>query len=191
VKGNANEIEHLCSESSVPRKYKGGPRPTSGGDARCLKWTFVGRVLGLTALLMLVVCQSQAQNITYAYDELGRLLAVVDQFGDAGVYNYDKVGNLLSVTNTGSYTVSIFTFTPNNGPVTQSVTIYGDGFSTTPSQNTVTFYNKKTVVPTLPTTVATITVPVPAGTATGPIEVTVTGVGSATSTASFTVTNNQ
>lgn len=114
---------------------------------------------------------AQAQTFTYAYDELGRLIAVVDSSGNAGVYSYDTVGNLLKITNTTSSTVSIFTFTPNNDSVGQSITIYGDGFSPTPSQNTVTFYNNKTATPSQ-ATIATLVVAVPTGATTGPITVT-------------------
>jgi len=65
----------------------------------------------------------------------------------------------------------------------------GNSTSTTPSQNTVTFYNGKNVTPTAPTTIATITVPVPTGATTGPIKVTV-GTNSATSPENFKVTAN-
>ncbi len=127
--------------------------------------------------------------LTYAYDAIGRLVAVVDGSGAAAQYKYDAVGNLLSITPTTAATVSIFTFTPNNGPVGMPVTIYGDGFSTTASQNTVTFYNNQSVTPSQ-ATVATLTVTVPAGATTGPITVKVVGGRSATSTFNFTVTAN-
>ena len=56
------------------------------------------------------------ENVTYAYDELGRLIAVVDNSsGNAAQYIYDAVGNLQQIKNTNGSTVSIFTFTPNNG----------------------------------------------------------------------------
>ncbi len=129
---------------------------------------------------------SGAGSVTYAYDELGRLIAVVDNSsGNAAQYIYDAVGNLKQITNTTGSTVSIFTFTPNNGGTGLSVTIYGDGFSTTPSSNTVTFYNGKTAVVTA-STLSTITTTVPANAATGPIKVTSPN-GIATSSANFTI----
>ena len=141
----------------------------------------------MTALLLLVASKTPAQTFTYAYDELGRLLAVVDPSGSGGVYHYDKVENLLSISNTTSSTVSIFTFTPNNWATGQNatVTIYGDGFSATPSQNQVRFNGTLAAVSS--STVATITTSVPGGATTGPIKVTTTGVGTATSSANFTV----
>jgi YD repeat-containing protein len=128
-----------------------------------------------------------AQNgpVTYAYDELGRLVAVIDGSGNAAQYNYDKVGNLLTVTNTTASTVSIFTFTPNNGPTGLTVTIYGDGFSSSPSQDTVTFYNGQNVTPSQ-ASLSTLVVTVPGAATTGPIKVTVGG-HSATSSENFTV----
>jgi YD repeat-containing protein len=131
------------------------------------------------------LCRANTGPLTYAYDALGRLVAVVDGSGNAAVYKYDAAGNLLSITPTTSAMVSIFSFTPNNGPVGQSVTIYGDGFSTTASQNTVTFYSGKTAT-VMQSTLTTITTTVPTGATTGPIKVTVGG-HSATSTGNFTV----
>jgi YD repeat-containing protein len=117
---------------------------------------------------------------------LGRLIAVVDGSGNAAQYKYDGVGNLLSITNTTASTVSIFTFTPNNGPTGLTVTIYGDGFSSTPSQNTVTFYNGQNVTPSQ-ATVSTLVVTVPSGATTGPIKVTSPHGSSPPSSENFTV----
>jgi YD repeat-containing protein len=123
--------------------------------------------------------------LTYAYDPLGRLVAVVDGSGNAAQYKYDAVGNLTSISTTTSSTTSVFTFAPVNGPVGMTVTIYGDGFSTTPSQNTVKFYNG-VVAAVSASTIATLTVTVPSSAAYGPI--TVTGPhGTATSSQYFTV----
>src|SRR5687767_15872103 len=80
-----------------------------------------------------------AAAISYVYDDLGRLRAVIDPGTDTAVYNYDSVGNLLSISRQSSSIVSIIEFTPKEGPVGTIVTIYGTGFSTTPSENTVTF----------------------------------------------------
>ena len=124
-----------------------------------------------------------AGNITYAYDSLGRLVGVVDGSGNAASYQYNNVGNLLSIATTNSSSLSIFTLSPNNGPVTTSVTIYGDGFSTTPSQNSVTFGGQAaTVISSTQTTIATT---VPTGAVTGNVTVTAPA-GSAS--APFTVT---
>jgi len=134
------------------------------------------RLVGIRAL--------EAADISYIYDELGRLRAVVDPGSDTAVYNYDAVGNLLSITRQNSTAVSIIEFIPDSGPVGTAVTIFGTGFSTTPSQNTVTFNG---VVATVTSATATqIVTTVPTGAITGPISVTSPG-GSAASAENFTV----
>ena len=152
-------------------------------------------VLGLILLAAMMPADSRAGGpITYAYDELGRLVAAVDTSitgpnVNATVYSYDAVGNLKTISNNQANAVAIFTFTPTNGPVTSTtVIIYGDGFSTTKTNNTVKFNGTTAAVSA--STSATITTTVPAGATTGPIQVIVAGVGSYTSTASFKVTAN-
>jgi YD repeat-containing protein len=130
------------------------------------------------------VVRSAVNDITYIYDELGRLVAVVDPSGDTAIYNYDAVGNLLSITRQSSSTVAVIEFTPDSGAIGSNVTIYGTGFSTTPGQNTVTFNGTSATVTSSTTT--QITTSVPAGATTGTIAVTTPG-GTASSASSFTV----
>jgi YD repeat-containing protein len=40
---------------------------------------------------------SWAGEAQYTYDDLGRLVAVVDETGALAVYSYDAVGNLLTI----------------------------------------------------------------------------------------------
>ena len=126
--------------------------------------------------------------IQYVYDEIGRLIAVVDPAGDAATYTYDAVGNILSIARHASSQVSIIAFTPSSGPVGTTVTIRGTGFSTTANQNTVTFNGTGATVSAALATQLTVTVP--GGATTGTIAVTAPG-GSATSASSFTVTSSQ
>jgi YD repeat-containing protein len=93
-------------------------------------------LIGISAT---VVLQGQSAPVNYVYDELGRLVAVIDGTGASAVYVYDAVGNLTAIGRYTSGTVSILEFTPSDGPNGTTVTIYGTGFSSTPSQNTVTF----------------------------------------------------
>lgn len=125
-----------------------------------------------------------AADVSYVYDNLGRLIAVIDPATDTAVYSYDAVGNLLGITRQNSSTLAIFQFTPSSGPVGTTVTIYGTGFSATPASNTVKFNGTTTSVLTATTTV--LTANVPAGATNGPISVTVAGV-TATSASNFTV----
>jgi YD repeat-containing protein len=121
----------------------------------------------------------------YVYDDAGRLLAVIDPTSDTAVYTYDAVGNLLSITRQPSSQLAIFNFTPKRGPIGTVVTIYGTGFSATPSQNTITFNGTAATVTSATTTQLVTTVP--GGATTGPIALTTPG-GSTTSADAFTVT---
>jgi len=123
---------------------------------------------------------------SYVYDPLGRLVGVILQNGNTVVYNYDAVGNLLSVTRQSSSQLAILTFSPPRGPVGSTVTIYGTGFSSTPSQNTVSFNGTNATVQSATSTQLVVTVPT--GASTGPISVT-TSAGTVTSSNSFTVGN--
>lgn len=122
--------------------------------------------------------------VSYVYDDLGRLAAVVDQAGETAIYNYDAVGNLLSISRSSSAQTAIAAFTPGEGQVGTSVTIRGSGFNTTLGQNAVTFNGVPAVVTAATTT--QITTSVPAGAATGAISVT-TPSGPATSSSPFKV----
>lgn len=137
--------------------------------------------------LLPVTSISAQTGITYVYDELGRLVAVIDQSGDTAKYSYDSVGNLLSISRYSSSTLSLIHFTPKQGPVGAVVTIYGTSFSSTPSQNAVTFNGvAATVTSASPTQIVTT---VPAGATTGLIAVT-TASTTITSSTSFTVTTS-
>jgi YD repeat-containing protein len=109
-------------------------------------------------------------DITYAYDPDGRLIGVVNASGSAATYQYDVVGNLLSISRPTT-SVSALSLSPNNGPVGTCVTVYGYGYSSTPSQNTVTFFggSNSTALYATPTS---IVVAVPSGAFTGPVSVT-------------------
>src|SRR5216683_1875830 len=131
---------------------------------------------------------AEAADITYVYDNLGRLIGVVDPSGSTATYSYDAVGNVVSIANHASSQVSIISFTPTSGPVGTIVTVFGSGFSATPSQDSVTFPpNKAATVATASST--TLAVSVPNGANSGSIQVTAPG-GSAHSNANFTVTSS-
>lgn len=102
-------------------------------------------------------------------------------------YTYDAVGNLTNITPKSASTLSVFTCTPSNGPKGMTVIIYGDGFSTTPSENTVTFSGASATVSA--STVATITTTVPSAAPLGSGTVQVTN-SNGSATTNFTVTSN-
>ncbi len=126
-------------------------------------------------------------GITYIYDALGRLVGVVDPAGDTAVFQYDAVGNLLSISRQSSARVAIIDFTPGSGPVGTTVIISGTGFSSTASQNTVTFNGTAAAVAS--STATQIVATVPSGATTGPIAVSAPA-GSATSSEVFTVVSS-
>ena len=146
------------------------------------------RVVFPTVLLILAsLTQAQTNNgpVNYIYDDLGRLVAVIDGQGNAAIYAYDAVGNILSISRVTAGQVSIIYFTPSSGPVGMSVTISGTRFSTTANQNTVQFNGTTATVVSATATQIVATVPMNA--TSGPISVTSPS-GSATSSSSFTVT---
>jgi len=138
-------------------------------------------LLGAIAFAVALTAQSP---VRYIYDELGRLVGVIDPSGNAAAYHYDAVGNLLSITRSTPTTVAIIEVTPDGGPGGQTVTIYGTGFSATVGQNTVTFNGTSASIASASTTQLVVTVP--GGATTGTIGVTSPN-GSATSSAAFVV----
>jgi YD repeat-containing protein len=127
-------------------------------------------LLTFCSLLAVGTYLAAQSQIRYIYDELGRLVGVIDQNGDAAAYHYDAVGNLLSITRTGASQVAIIEFTPNDGPIGGTVTIHGTGFSTTPSQNTVTFNGTAATV--VSATGNTLVVTIPSGATSGQLSIT-------------------
>lgn len=125
-----------------------------------------------------------AGPIENVYDELGRLVAVVDPIGETVTYSYDAVGNLLSIARSLSSQLSIIEFTPNKGPIGSSVTIYGTGFSQTPGDNVVKFNGATATVTASTATQISTTVPV--GATTGLLTVT-TAAGTVSSNTPFTI----
>jgi YD repeat-containing protein len=126
-------------------------------------------------------------DVTYVYDSIGQLIAVVDGSGNAATYTYDPVGNLTAITPASSSGVLIFEIDPGSGPIGMQLTIFGDRFSTTPSQNSVQFAGASPVVPSA-STQTTLRVTVPANATTGAVSVT-SPAGFATGPI-FTVTQN-
>jgi len=125
-----------------------------------------------------------ANPINYVYDELGRLVGVIDPSGDTATYTYDAVGNILAIARHGSSQLSIVSFTPLSAAVGATVTIYGTGFSATASQDSVSFNGTSAIVASATTT--QIVTSVPAGATSGPITVT-TPAGAVTSGTVFNV----
>jgi YD repeat-containing protein len=136
----------------------------------------------LTVRLIVLLCvvshvgvgAAQPRPIQYAYDELGRLVAVADQDGNTALYSYDAVGNLLSIERVDAATlpqpVAITAVVPAKGKAGTVVSILGKGFSASPGQNVVAFHGAGALV--LQAAPNRIITTVPTGAVTGPITVT-------------------
>jgi len=154
---------------------------------RFLRLIRAGQIALLFALLATSASSSWAATFNLSYDELGRLVGVVDDGGNTASYNYDALGNILSIAR-GNGAVSVTSFAPSSGQVGTSVTISGYGFSSVANQNTVAFNGTAAVVASA--TSSRLVVTVPSGATTGPISVTSPN-GSATSANAFSVVAGQ
>jgi large repetitive protein len=127
-------------------------------------------------------------GITYGYDALGRLVqASVSGNSTVQNYIYDASGNITSMTSSPQGTLGIANLSNGQGAVGTEVILYGSGFSTDPSADTVTFNGVAATV--VSATATQLVVVVPAGTTSGPITVS-TATGSVTTSNSFTVAAN-
>ena len=122
----------------------------------------------------------------YFYDDLNQLVKIVDSTGVAIQYVYDPVGNILQInrSNVAPGVLTIFNVTPGTVGVGRTITIQGQGFSTTPSLDIVTIGGIAATVVSASST--TLFVSVPSNAASGAIVVTV-GASSAVSSSSETV----
>ena len=150
-------------------------------------------VVGILTTLQVIASSpvfvgAQSGPVQYGYDELGRLVVVVDGAGNTAIYSYDAVGNLLSIqrADAGSISdaVAITAVVPGQGKVGAPVSIFGKGFGPTPGQNIVSFNGGiATVTAASPNR---LRVTVPADAVSGPITVTAPA-GSAASPMPFRV----
>jgi YD repeat-containing protein len=151
-------------------------------------WRFLKRIAFVAFLLcpLLATIQLAAQvpNNIQIYDPAGRLIKVVGADGTALEYLYDTTGNLIEIRRTSLSSLSIFGFSPSQGPVNITVALQGQGFSATPALNDVRFNGTTATV--LSASSSSLVVTVPAGAISGPIAVTVGGQ-TATSSQPFTV----
>lgn len=133
----------------------------------------------LVWLSVLAQQTSGQQPITfqYFYDNLNQLTKVVDSTGVVIEYIYDSVGNILQIKRSvlsSPGALSVFSVGPQRVGDGQTITIYGQGFSTTPLQDLVTINGIAATV--LSATPTTLTVMVPSTATSGVVSVTVDGV---------------
>jgi YD repeat-containing protein len=147
-----------------------------------------GLILAALVMCLAVAMPATADDaaIRYFYDDLNRLVGVVDKDGNVAQYVYDAVGNLLRIDRTDAppATLAITHVSPSRGRVGRAVQIFGKGFSGTAASNTVKFNGTTaTVTEASPNRLLTS---VPAGATSGAVTVTVSG-STATWTGPFVV----
>ncbi len=105
-------------------------------------------VLLSLGLILLGGPSSARADIVYLYDDLGRLVRVIRQDGEAATYHYDAVGNILQITRERGVAQTITVGDPSVSGVdratTTTVTLSGSnlvGASVTPSVAGVTIQN--------------------------------------------------
>ena len=136
------------------------------------------------AMAMSAGAQTPATS-QYLYDAAGQLTTVIDSSGVTLQYTYDAAGNLTAIHRSVlSGPLNILSFSPSQGGPGTTVTLQGQGFSSTPANNTVKFNGVPAVV--VSSTASTLIVTVPNSASTGAISVT-TGGNAASSSANFTV----
>ncbi len=105
----------------------------------------------LALALLLLVGGTASADIVYLYDDLGRLVRVIRQDGEAATYQYDAVGNILKITQesgvTQTTTVASVSSSSADRATTTTVTISGSNLSSasvTTSAPGVTIQNLRT-----------------------------------------------
>lgn len=104
-----------------------GVRPLSW-----VNWFFFTLLLSLAWPITISADQAQ-----FVYDELGRLLGVVDGQGNVATYEYDQVGNLLSISHDSVTTPVIATSTTGSADLGTTTTLVLTGTGLWPATVTV------------------------------------------------------
>jgi YD repeat-containing protein len=132
-----------------------------------------------------VMAAGTPSDVTYAHDPLGRLTGVIDPATGVAQYVYDAVGNATAIKRFALATLSLIEFSPATAAPGTQDTLYGSGFNTTASSNTVTFNGLAASV--VSATQTKLVVTVPTGVTTGPIAVN-NGTANVTSSRAFVAT---
>jgi YD repeat-containing protein len=117
----------------------------------------------------------QAVTFRYFYDDNAQLFRALDSTGNLIEYTYDPSGNVIQ-TNRKSVApgaLSILNITPLSGGAGNTITIYGQNFSTVAANNIVQINGVSATV--LSATATQLTIQVPSGVTGGQMTVTVNG----------------
>ena len=151
---------------------------------RYVRTGFTSAMILLVAVAGLLMGQSPI-TFQYFYDAAGQLTRVVDSTGVSVEYVYDAAGNMTEIKR-GAVApgLQILSFSPAQGGPGATITIQGQGFSTTLASNIVRFNNVAATVTAA--TANSLTVIVPATATTGVLSVQV-GTATANSATNFTI----
>jgi YD repeat-containing protein len=139
-------------------------------------------LLLLATLALTTVSAQTGYTTRYVYDNKGQLRAVIAPNGEAAVYEYDPAGNFTAIRRLTASDFEVIEFTPRQGAIGSTVTIYGVGFN---GNITAVAFNG-TSAQILSQTPTSIVTTVPLNATSGPISVTGT-LGTAISKDPFTI----
>ncbi|HST49687.1 IPT/TIG domain-containing protein, partial [Jatrophihabitans sp.] len=115
-----------------------------------------------------------AGSVTYSYDALGRLVGASEPGVGSVTHSYDAAGNLTATTPSTGTGPQLLSVTPQHATPGSTVTIRGANFSSTPSNDQVSFGAATAAVSSAAP--GSLIVTVPSGAVSGPVTVTVGGV---------------
>src|SRR5688572_18534850 len=86
------------------------------GEGRSYIWDASFFVV-LVIVFFFAPASAQQPRIIYIYDDVGRLVRVITESGEAATYHYDAVGNILRITRETGVSASaiVINTTPNSG----------------------------------------------------------------------------
>jgi YD repeat-containing protein len=102
-----------------------------------------------------------ATGVQYVYDPAGNLVQKIGPDGSSAQYIYNSTGQMVETRMLGTSTLAATGYSDSNAAPGSTITIYGSGFSTTPSANQV--YLNGVAVTVVAATANSLTVVVPAG----------------------------
>ncbi|MDQ1744453.1 MAG: hypothetical protein QOE23_2792, partial [Pseudonocardiales bacterium] len=115
-----------------------------------------------------------AGSVTYSYDASGRLVGASEPGVGSVTHSYDAAGNLTATTPSTGADPQLTSVTPQHAPPGSIVTLRGANFSSTASDDQVSFGGTAATVGSA--AAGSLTVTVPAAATSGPVSVTVGGV---------------
>lgn len=127
---------------------------------------------------------ASASGVQYVYDPAGNLVQKIAADGSSAEYIYNSTGQLIETRMLSAGTLAATGFSTNNATPGSTITIYGSGFSSTPSANQV--YLNGVAVTVVSATANSLTILIPAGATSGAVTITDSN-GTVTSSSSLSI----